>query len=204
MAEATHISGDAALAQVVADLSKQLRWDPKTRWRAWWATSPRCAWWAGRAGWRAARCRPASARPRMCPNTWPRKAACCWPSGAGAMAPGPGRAGRARRGAGAVRRRSADETGRRWRKRAPDPCSPAAPATHHPGFPALRPGRAGAFQPEPPAGHLPAARHAAGHSSAPATRTAVAPGAGVAGPHLRQVRPGAVHPPRPDSGRYRQ
>ena len=87
---------------------------------------------------------------------------------------------------------------------APDPCSPAAPATHHPGFPALRPGRAGAFQPEPPAGHLPAARHAAGHSSAPATRTAVAPGAGVAGPHLRQVRPGAVHPPRPDSGRYRQ
>ena len=29
MAEATHISGDAALAQVVADLSKQLRWDPE-------------------------------------------------------------------------------------------------------------------------------------------------------------------------------
>lgn len=28
-AEATHISGDAALAQVVADLSKQLRWDPE-------------------------------------------------------------------------------------------------------------------------------------------------------------------------------
>ena len=28
-AEATHISGDAALAQVVSDLSKQLRWDPE-------------------------------------------------------------------------------------------------------------------------------------------------------------------------------
>ncbi|MGN6456671.1 MAG: ubiquinone biosynthesis accessory factor UbiJ [Achromobacter mucicolens] len=28
-AEATHISGDAARAQVVADLSKQLRWDPE-------------------------------------------------------------------------------------------------------------------------------------------------------------------------------
>ncbi|MCW3156153.1 SCP2 sterol-binding domain-containing protein [Achromobacter spanius] len=28
-AEATHISGDAALAQVVADLSRQLRWDPE-------------------------------------------------------------------------------------------------------------------------------------------------------------------------------
>ena len=28
-AQATHISGDAALAQVVADLSKQLRWDPE-------------------------------------------------------------------------------------------------------------------------------------------------------------------------------
>jgi ubiquinone biosynthesis protein UbiJ len=28
-AEATYISGDAALAQVVADLSKQLRWDPE-------------------------------------------------------------------------------------------------------------------------------------------------------------------------------
>ncbi|KAG0778097.1 hypothetical protein G6F22_011437 [Rhizopus arrhizus] len=28
-AEATHISGDAALVQVVADLSKQLRWDPE-------------------------------------------------------------------------------------------------------------------------------------------------------------------------------
>lgn len=29
VAEATHISGDAALAQVVADLAKQLRWDPE-------------------------------------------------------------------------------------------------------------------------------------------------------------------------------
>ena len=66
------------------------------RWPRWWPTCPSsCAGIrrragarggdiaalrlvGGRAGWRAARCRPASARPRMCPNTWPRKAACCW------------------------------------------------------------------------------------------------------------------------------
>ena len=67
------------------------------------------------AGGRLAAGRPA--RGRECPNTWPRKRPAAGPSGAGAMAPGPGRAGRARRGAGAVRRRSADETGRRWHKR---------------------------------------------------------------------------------------
>jgi ubiquinone biosynthesis protein UbiJ len=71
-AEATHISGDAALAQVVADLSKQLRW------AAWWAISPPCVSWAARARQPTARARPARGWPKTCLNTWPKKAACWW------------------------------------------------------------------------------------------------------------------------------
>ena len=201
MAEATHISGDAALAQVdLSDLSKQLRWDPDALARVV-ATSPRCAWWAARAGWRAARCRPASARPRMslaeesglllAVRRW-RNGAWTWPSWT--------RAPRRWRGPPPFCRRN-------W-----PPLAQAGRLIHVPLLRLLRiilvSLRYGldelVLSSLNPAGHLPAARHAAGHSSAPATRTAVAPGAGVAGPHLRQVRPGAVHPPRPDSGRYRQ
>ena len=65
MAEATHISGDAALAQVVADLSKQLRWDPEDALARVVGDIAALRLVGGRAGWRAARCRPASARPRM-------------------------------------------------------------------------------------------------------------------------------------------
>ena len=106
------------------------------RWPRWWPTCPAVALGSRRrAGARGGRHRRAApggrgaqaggrlvagrpARGRECvriPGRGKRPAA--GPSGAGAMAPGPGRAGRARRGAGAVRRRSADETGRRWRKR---------------------------------------------------------------------------------------
>lgn len=117
MAEATHISGDAALAQVVADLSKQLRWDPEDALARVVGDiaalrlvggARRLAGGTLQAGQRAAENVSEYRRGK-------RPAA--GPSGAGAMAPGPGRAGRARRGAGAVRRRSADETGRRRRKR---------------------------------------------------------------------------------------
>ncbi|KAG1438288.1 hypothetical protein G6F57_019919 [Rhizopus arrhizus] len=121
------------------------------------------------------------------------------------MAPGPGRTERPRRCAGAFGHRPPNPSGRCQRKAGRlIHVSPAAPGPHHPGFAALRSGRAGALQPEPSAGDLPVARHPPGHPAAPAARAAPAPGARIAGPHFREVRAGAVHPPRPDPRRHRQ
>ena len=116
MAEATHISGDAALAQVVADLSKQLRWDPEDALARVVGdiAALRLVGGARRLAGGTLQAGQRAAENVRIPGRGKRPAA--GPSGAGAMAPGPGRAGRARRGAGAVRRRSADETGRRWRQ----------------------------------------------------------------------------------------
>ena len=135
MAEATHISGDAALAQVVADLSKQLRWDPEDALARVVGDiaalrlvggARRLAGGSLQAGQRAA---------ENVRNTWPRKAACCWAvrrwrNGAWTW-PSWTRAPRRWRGPPPFCRRN-------WPplapSGAPDPCSPAAPATHHPGF----------------------------------------------------------------------
>ena len=188
-------SGDAELAAAVGRLLGRLQWNAAEACRGWWATPPPSA----RKPWRAA----CSASRAKWPGGWP-------PTGG---APARGNAGAGQPPTGARLRRRSRRAARRRRPPGKTPGAAAGRAatrtdkglTAHADFALLQdrfhllplrpgrlPGRSLQTRHRPQAVR-PAAAAPRHQRAAAATGAA---GAGKPGPHLRQIRPGAVHPPR--------